>query len=304
MNHSENDKWMDAPASFMAGVAPLRDALIKHLPDLDERIVASPDLKLKDLFAAAADPEKLGADLAEANRKMHDLLCEEIREFGVEKDPDDLRFQWGTPEINEAEVRMIEQRYPAEQNQGNIIFYGPSNMTLWFSLEDDMLPYRGQNHGMGGCIDDDLMHYAPRLLYPYHPAAVFFQTGSNDIAGGIPLETILANKKKMYAQFLQNLPEAQLIVCSGLPLPGRTQFWDATCRTNELLRQMCEETDRLHFMSADDAMLTDDGPDELRTSDGRYFNPALFRMDRIHLNKKGHDVWTALMKKKLEELGL
>ena len=67
---------------------------------------------------------------------------------------------------------------------------------------------------------------------------------------------------------------------------------------------MCEETDRLHFMSADDAMLTDDGPDELRTSDGRYFNPALFRMDRIHLNKKGHDVWTALMKKKLEELGL
>ena len=50
---------------------------------------------------------------------------------------------------------------------------------------------------------------------------------------------------------------------------------------------------RFHFMSADDAMLTDHGPETLRTADGRYFNPALFRMDRIHLNKKGHDVWTA-----------
>jgi lysophospholipase L1-like esterase len=295
---------MDAPASFMAGIAPLREALIRHLPDLDTRVSASPDLKLKDLFAAAADPEKLGADLAEANRKMHDLMCEEIREFGVEKDPDDLRFQWGTPGINEAVVRMIEQRYPAGQNQGNIIFYGPSNITLWFSLEDDMLPYRGQNHGMGGCIDDDLMHYAPRLLYPYAPKAVFFQTGSNDIAAGIPLTTILANKRKRYAMFLENLPDAQLIVCSGLPLPGRTQYWDATVKTNELLRQMCEETDRLHFLDATDAMLTERGPAELRMSDGRYFNPAYFRMDKIHLNKKGHDVWTALMKEKLAELGI
>ena len=52
MNHSEIDKWMEVPASFMAGVAPLREALIKHLPDLDTRISACPDLKLKDLFAS------------------------------------------------------------------------------------------------------------------------------------------------------------------------------------------------------------------------------------------------------------
>ena len=299
-----NDRWMNAPASFLAATAPLREAVIRHIPDLDARIAADPDLKLKDLFDLAQDPAQLGQDLAAANQKMHDLMVKEIEEFGVKGDPDDLRYQWGNPEINEAVVQMIEQRYPVPENQGNIIFYGPSNMTLWFSLETDMLPYRGQNHGMGGCIDDDLMHYAPRLLYPYHPAAVFFQTGSNDIAGGIPLETILSNKKKMYAEFLKNLPEAQLIVCSGLPLPGRAQYWEPTCRTNELLKKMCEETDRLHFMSADDVMLTDHGPEKLRTRDGRYFNPELFRMDQIHLNKKGHDRWTALMKDKLRELGI
>ena len=119
----------------------------------------------------------------------------------------------------------------------------------------------------------------------------------------MPLETILENKRKMYALFLENMPETKLIICSGLPLPGRTQFWDATVKTNELLKQMCEETDRLYFMDATDDMLTSEGPDDLRTSDGRYFNPALYRLDRIHLNKKGHDVWTAKMKEMLERLG-
>ena len=75
-------------------------------------------------------------------------------------------------------------------------------------------------------------------------------------------------------------------------------------KTNELLQKMCKETDRMVFMDATDVMLTSDGPEELQTSDGRYFNPALFRIDRIHLNKKGHDVWTAKMKETLRKLGL
>lgn len=227
---------------------------------------------------------------------------DEAKEFGVDVDPTSLRYQWGDPETNEKVVSLIEaQERPIET--GRVVFYGPSNICFWYSLEQDMLPYKAYNHGIGGCIDDDMMHYAPRLLYPYEPSVVFFQTGSNDIANGIPLETILANKKKMYAMFLEHMPQAKLVVCSGLPLPGRTQFWDATVETNALLEKMCQETDRLYFLDATDAMLTDHGPEELKTSDGRYFNEDLYRLDKIHLNKKGHDVWTGLMKEMLKKLG-
>ena len=146
------------------------------------------------------------------------------------------------------------------------------------------------------------MHYAPRLLYPYKPSVGFLQTGSNDIASGIPLETILENKRKMYGMFLREMPQTKLVICSGLPLPGRTQFWDATMETNRLLEQMCRETERLYFLDATEAMLTDHGPERLKTSDGRFFQPAYYRMDQIHLNKRGHDVWTALMKDKLREI--
>ena len=294
---------MNVPLSFLVQVDLFAKVLEKHCPEVRKMAAEDPALTIRGLITDGNREEFL-ADLAAANEAFNKAMLDEVKEFGVEADPFGLRTQWGTEEVNEQVVRMIEEQYPAGQRKGEILFYGPSNITLWFSLEKDMAPYKAQNHGMGGCIDDDLMRYAPRLLYPYEPKAVFFQTGSNDIAGGIPLETILENKKKMYAMFLANMPEAQLIVCSGLPLPGRTQFWDATVKTNELLRQMCAETDRLHFMDASDAMLTDAGPENLRTSDGRYFNPAYYRMDKIHLNKKGHDVWTALMKAKPAELGI
>ena len=296
-----DDRLMTAPLAFLTQIDFFAKALEKYAPDIRAMAAADPGLTVAAVMTEE-NREAMLADLMEAGRLFNEALVAEVREFGVDDDPNGLRTQWGNPEINEKVVRMIEERYPASERQGEVIFYGPSNITLWFSLEQDMLPYKAQNHGMGGCIDDDLMHYAPRLLYPYAPKAVFFQTGSNDIAAGIPLETILENKRKMYAMFLAAMPQAELIVCSGLPLPGRTQFWDATVKTNELLRQMCEETDRLHFLDATDAMLTGEGPAELRTSDGRFFNPAYFRMDKIHLNKKGHDVWTGLMKEMLERL--
>ena len=293
----DNNALLNAPLGMLLSIDLFAEPLRRQLPALTPGDART----LKDLLPLAGDGEALLRDLEEAGRRFDEETLREVREFGVDIDPRGLRYRWGDPETNEAVVRLIEAGDRPLQ-EGQIVFYGPSNIALWYSLERDMLPYAAYNHGIGGCIDEDMMRYAPRLLYPYKPAAVFFQTGSNDIASGIPLETILANKRRMYGMFLENMPQAKLVVCSGLPLPGRTQFWDATVRTNDLLREMCAETERLYFLDATDAMLTDRGPEALRTSDGRYFNPALYRIDRIHLNKRGHDVWTALMKRTLEEI--
>ena len=286
------------PAGMFARMAYYGGVIRKYFGELTEEQKQKP---LRDLVTDDIRTDFL-IDLMVASGKFRREDDAEVREFGEGIDPRSLRYQWGDPEINEQVVSLIEQSDPV--TEGDVIFYGPSNICFWYSLEEDMKPWKGHNHGIGGCIDPDMIHYAPRLLYPWKPAAVFFQTGSNDIAGGIPLETILENKKKMYALFLENMPETKLIICSGLPLPGRTQYWDATVKTNELLKKMCEETDRLYFMDATDVMLTSEGPEELRTSDGRYFNPSLYRLDRIHLNKKGHDVWTAKMKEMLRMLGV
>lgn len=177
-------------------------------------------------------------------------------------------------------------------------------MTLWYSLEKDFLPYDARHHGIGGCTDADLIRYAPRLLYPYQPSCVIVQTGSNDLAAGLQPDSILKRKQDMYTRFLENLPDTHFVVCSGLPLPGRMQYWPATDRMNMLLEDMCEHHPRLVFLDATPHMLADEGKARYRTQDGRYFRPGYFRIDRIHLNKQGHDVWTALMKQTLSTLSL
>lgn len=185
----------------------------------------------------------------------------------------------------DADVEKIQQTYPAEENQNSIIFYGASNFRMWTEMENDLPEYRVQNHGFGGCTDQDLMHYADRLLYPYHPAIVFFQTGSNDYVSlkGTDEEKVAAcmdYKKQMFAEIHDRLPDAKLVVMSGLLLPGRSEYRELTEEINRALETLCEETDYLWFVDA-----------SAMTWDGQRYADALFIKDGIHLNHEGQLLW-------------
>ena len=185
-----------------------------------------------------------------------------------------------------------------------IVFYGASNFRLWKAMEEDMAPYKVQNHGVGGSIDTELMEFADVLLYPFSPKVVFIQTGSNDYTMDLTMEEVFANKDKMFTMFHENLPDAKILVMAGLPLPNRAEYWDLTVQVNEFLAQYCADKDYMIFVDGTDAMLTDAGPDEMATGDGRYFNPSIFVEDGIHLTQEGHDLWTPYMKAALQELGI
>ena len=100
----------------------------------------------------------------------------------------------------------------------------------------------------------------------------------------------------MYGQFLENMPHTKLVVMSGLPLPGRMSLWPATEKTNGLLKQLCEENERMYFMDATDCFMKESGDEAFKYETGKYFCPEYYRADRIHLNKLGHNLWTAKMK--------
>ena len=199
-----------------------------------------------------------------------------------------LKIGWGPFSFLhtwDADVEKIQQTYPAEENQNGMIFYGASNFRMWTEMENDLPEYRVQNHGFGGCTDQDLMHYADKLLYPYHPAIVFFQTGSNDYVSlkGTDAEKVTAcmdNKKQMFAEIHDQLPDAKLVVMSGLLLPGRSEYRELTEEINQALETLCEETDYLWFVDA-----------SAMTWDGQRYADELFIKDGIHLNHEGQLLW-------------
>ena len=199
-----------------------------------------------------------------------------------------LKIGWGPFSFLhtwDADVEKIQQTYPAEENQNGIIFYGASNFRMWTEMENDLPEYRVQNHGFGGCTDQDLMHYADKLLYPYHPAIVFFQTGSNDYVSlkGTDADKVAAcmdYKKQMFAEIHDQFPDAKLVVMSGLLLPGRNEYRELTEEINKALEALCEETDYLWFADA-----------SAMTWDRQHYAEELFIKDGIHLNHEGQLLW-------------
>lgn len=185
----------------------------------------------------------------------------------------------------ESEVKAIEARYDAETRQEEIVFYGASNFRLWKEMENDLAPYPVQNHGFGGCTDYDLITYADRILYPYNPKIVFFQTGSNDYVNlsgteDEKVEKCMRYKKEMFASFHEHLPDAKFVVMSGLLLPGRSNYREMTQIINSQLRSLCEEYDYMFFVNA-----------EKMTFNRTNYYTELFISDQIHLNHDGQMIW-------------
>lgn len=184
------------------------------------------------------------------------------------------------------EVAAIEEKYDVLERRGEIVFYGASNFRLWTEMEEDLEAYRVQNHGFGGSTDKMLAEYADRILYPYRPEIVFFQTGSNDYVDikGTDWEKVaacMAYKKQMFDTFHAQLPDAQFVVMSGLLLPGRSKYTVLTQMMNDELRRYCEE--HSDYMSFADA--------EQMTFDGENYRAELFVSDGIHLNREGQQEW-------------
>jgi len=182
-------------------------------------------------------------------------------------------------------VASTVSHHPYEDYQGYIIFYGASNFARWTKMAKDMPEYKVLNQAFGGSTDIDLVHFANEAVFPYNPAIVFFQTGSNDYVNleGTDEERIekcMNFKKQMFSAFHEIMPNTKFVVMSGLLLPGRSEYLELTQKINEELKQLADETDYIYFVDAAD--LTYDGTD---------FHEELFVKDLIHLNEDGQHLW-------------
>ena len=183
------------------------------------------------------------------------------------------------------EVNPIAEKYDANERQGEIIFYGASNFRLWTDMEDDLSEYKVQNHAFGGSTDKLLVEYADKLLYPYNPSIVFFQTGSNDYVSlsGTDEEKVKAcmeYKKQMFDTFHEKCPNAKFVVMSGLLLPGRSEYTELTQKVNDELEAYCNSKDYMYFVDSED----------MTYQNGEY-REDLFIKDGIHLNHTGQLLW-------------
>ena len=176
---------------------------------------------------------------------------------------------------------------------GVIVFTGSSSITLWKTLQQDMAPLPVLNRGFGGSKMHQVVHYADRVVIPYHPRLVVLFAGTNDIAGAKPktaqqvFDGYLEFVKTVHAA----LPQTPIYYISITPTPSRWKLWPIVREANRLIQAHTETDPRLHFIDMTSVVLgPDDKPDR-----------SLFRYDGLHPNAKGYARWTSTIKPVLQE---
>jgi len=168
-----------------------------------------------------------------------------------------------------------------------IVFTGSSSIVFWKSLARDMAPLIVINRGFGGSTLADALYWLDTLVLKYKPRAVVLYEGDNDIGefDATP-ESVLKGFETFVARIHAERPEARIYFLSIKPSPLRWAKWPQMRRANELIRAFCESRPQLHFIDVGSPMLGDDGRPRA----------DLFESDELHLNTKGYELWTSLVR--------
>ena len=99
---------------------------------------------------------------------------------------------------------------------------------------------------------------------------------------------------KFFSMVKNELPGTKLIVIGVKPSTARAYLIPEEQEFNGLISNLAEKEDLLSYVSVWNPMLTDEGK----------ANPDLFVDDGLHMNQKGYEIWTKLVKPELDKLNL
>lgn len=182
------------------------------------------------------------------------------------------------------------ETYPANA----VLFAGSSSIRLWSSLARDMAPYPVIQRGYGGARLTDFSFFASRIIHP-HPCSAIALFVANDITGS-PADKKPEEVRDLFLNVLhtirQKFPDTPVFWIAITPTGSRWKAWPQISKANMLIQKACNREKNTYFISTKHYFLNSSGLPK----------NELFRADRLHLNEKGYEVWTDVIKRELEKV--
>jgi len=193
----------------------------------------------------------------------------------------------------ENDIRKFEQLDSLESYPPHaVLFAGSSSIRLWSTLADDMKPYPVIQRGYGGAKLNDFSFYADRIIYP-HPCRAIVLFIANDITG-TAADKSPEEVRDLFLDVLgtirEKFPETPVFWIAITPTGLRWKAWPEIEKANLLIQKACTEGKNTHFISTKNFFLNSSGLPK----------NELFGEDRLHLNEKGYEVWTGIIRKELQ----
>ena len=188
-------------------------------------------------------------------------------------------------EINEFK-KLDNENFPGK---GKILFTGSSSIRFWDSLEEDMEPLEVLNRGFGGAQISHVIYHFEEIIKPYNPKAIVFFCGTNDLTALKTPEETVHDFKKFYSLIRNQFGNIKVYMIGIKPSVDRFYLDEEEKIFNNSIKLLASEDAYLEYIDVWDSMLNEDGSRM----------PELYIEDGLHMNKKGYEVWTKLVRKSL-----
>ena len=166
-----------------------------------------------------------------------------------------------------------------------VLFVGSSSIVKWktheFFREMPVI-----NRGFGGSQISDINYYVRRIVLPYKPKVIVFYAGDNDIAAGKSATQVADNFMTFVGMVHKELPKTTIIYISMKYCSNNYPLHDAMKEGNGLIDGYSKKDSKLIYFDGASPLLGEDGKP----------NDYLFESDRHHLNDKGYEIWSRLLK--------
>ncbi len=168
------------------------------------------------------------------------------------------------------------------ERPGAIVATGSSSMVFWdHRIRQDLAPLTIISRGFGGSNMNDLLHFLDHVVLKHEPRAVMIYEGDNDVAQGVPVETILKKFTEAVRRIHDQDPAIRIYLLAVKPSISRASLWPTMQAVNAGLQTLAAGGERISYIDVATPMLNDDGS----------IRDDLFVADELHMNQKGYDIW-------------
>jgi len=171
-----------------------------------------------------------------------------------------------------------------------VLFVGSSSIRLWQTREC-FEEFEVINRGFGGSQISDVNYFAKRIVLRYEPKVIVFYAGDNDVAAGKSAKRVFDDYMKFEKLVHKELGDTRIIFVSIKPSRRRWSLWYVMNGANMMIKDFSMRDSRLFYFDGATPLLDSDGEPKVE----------LFLDDKLHLNSKGYEVWTKLLKPIIKE---
>jgi len=177
-------------------------------------------------------------------------------------------------------ARFVEADRAAPPASCQVLFLGSSSIVRWETLATDMAPMPVINRGFGGSHIEYVNKWFDQIVAPYHPRAIVFYAGENDLDAGKPVARVIADFDEFMTHKVHALGKTPVYFVSLKPSKLRFAQFSLQSQVNAAVRARARERSDLHYIDVVPAMLENGKPRDI------------FQPDNLHMTAAGYAIWT------------